>query len=549
MHQLSVLITILLIVIASINAGPVLRDGLPSRYHVSGVIQLPYAEISEPFESWIDVEAGFSRIDYYGGAAKTVQRKGRGQDYGANYKIVPMSDEQVLNKISCFQSNGSQADIVDVQHTLPDVSTFQDMGPAEWRGIKCEMYQTIDQVGDKKSTYTYYIDVASKHPVHYEMFGYDSLIGSHFDKYTIDYYNYDEEPIDPTVFHVTDGMTCTGFPGPGLEHTAPHVLFNPMSEYINRRSADYIESSFEQFKKNHEHKYDSELEHRQRMKIFRQNVRYINTRNRAGLPYKMKLNKFADRTDDELRVLRGRRYTKGYNGGLPFPKKEFMSSNRAIPDSIDWRIMGAVTPVKDQGICGSCWSFGTTGTIEGAYFVKHGTSIRLSEQDLIDCSWGFGNNGCDGGEDFRAYQYIMKHGGVALEDAYGQYLQEDSFCHHDNTTLGAKILGYVNITEGDEEALRMAIATKGPVSVAIDAAHKGFLFYASGVFYDPDCGSSPDALDHAVLAVGYGNLNGEDYWLVKNSWSTYWGNDGYVLMSRRNNNCGVATAATYVMVQ
>ena len=149
--------------------------------------------------------------------------------------------------------------------------------------------------------------------------------------------------------------------------------------------------------------------------------------------------------------------------------------------------------------------------------------------DLIDCSWGFGNNGCDGGEDFRAYQYIMKHGGIALEDDYGQYLQEDSFCHHDNVTKGAKIIGYVNITEGDEEALRLAIAMKGPVSVgkqsflfsgwywswhspfsAIDAAHKGFLFYASGgklqwlekrhfytfdssfplVFYDPDCGMS-----------------------------------------------------------
>jgi hypothetical protein len=209
----------------------------------------------------------------------------------------------------------------------------------------------------------------------------------------------------------------------------------------------------------------------------------------------------------------------------------------------------------------------------------------LNKIDLIDCSWGFGNNGCDGGEDFRSYQYIMKHGGIALEDAYGQYLQEDSFCRHDNTTKGAKILGYVNITEGDEEALRIAIATKGPISVgricffflffvllmrsilAIDAAHKGFLFYSSGgkinffllnfklkyffflVFYDPECGNKPENLDHAVLAVGYGNLNGNDYWLVKNSWSTYWGNDGYVLMSRKDNNCGVATAATYVIIE
>jgi hypothetical protein len=126
--------------------------------------------------------------------------------------------------------------------------------------------------------------------------------------------------------------------------------------------------------------------------------------------------------------------------------------------------------------------------------------------DLVDCSWGFGNNGCDGGEDFRAYQYIMKHDGIALEDAYGPYLQEDSFCHHDTATKGAKLLGYVNVTQSDVEALRIAIAKKGPVSVAIDAAHKSFVFYASGgknsivlffelinivllflVYYEPEC--------------------------------------------------------------
>jgi C1A family cysteine protease len=549
MHHLFVFLATLLAVIVASNANPVSSNSLPSRYQVSGIILLPYAEIHEPFESWIDVDAGFSRIDYYGGAAKTVQRKGRGaQDFGANYKIVPMSDEQVLNKISCFQSNGSQQDLVDVQHTIPDLSTFKNLGPGDWRGIKCQVYQTIDQVGEKKSTYTYYVNAENNHPVHYEMFGYDTLIGSHFDKYTIDYFGYNEDPIDPAIFHVTDAMQCTGFPGPGLEHTSPRVLFNPMSEYINRHGEEHFESSFEEFKKKHGYQYDTEHEHRHRMKVFRNNVRYVNTRNRASLPYKMRINKFADRTDDELRVLRGKHYTEGYNGGLPFPK-ELKSGIQAIPDTIDWRIMGAVTPVKDQGICGSCWSFGTTGTIEGAYFVKHGTIVRLSEQNLIDCSWGFGNNGCDGGEDFRAYQYIMKHGGIALEDAYGSYLQEDSFCHYDNTTIGAKILGYVNITQGDEEALRIAIATKGPISVSIDAAHKGFLFYSNGVFYDPECGNTPDALDHSVLAVGYGTLNGQDYWLIKNSWSTYWGNDGYVLISRKNNNCGVATAATYVMVE
>ncbi|CAF0802000.1 unnamed protein product [Adineta ricciae] len=549
MRKVPGLLTIVLSVIASLDGKSFSESGLPSRYHVSGVIQLPYAEISEPFESWIDVTLGFSRIDYYGGAAKTLQRKGKSdQDFGANYKIVPISTEEVLNQLTCFQSNGSAEGSVDVQHTVPDINSFEDLGPSEWRGIKCQMYQSIDQVGDKRSTYTYYINAETKHPVHYEMFGYDTLIGSHFDKYTIDYYNYDEEPIDESLFHFTDELKCIPFPDSDNEHTSPRVLFNPMSEYINRHGEDELESSFEQFKRKHSYRYNDEHEHRHRLKVFRHNNRYVNAKNRAGLSYKMKLNKFADRTDEELRVLRGRQHTKGYNGGLPFPVEELTSSNEALPESIDWRIMGAVTPVKDQGICGSCWTFGTTGVIEGAYFVKHGSSIRLSEQDLVDCSWGFGNNGCDGGEDFRAYQFIMKHGGIAYEDSYGPYLQEDSFCHHDIATKGAKILGYVNVTAESEEALKIAIAKKGPVSVAIDAAHKSFVFYASGVYYEPDCGSKLENLDHAVLAVGYGTLNGQDYWLVKNSWSTYWGNDGYVLMARKNNNCGVATAATYVIV-
>ncbi|CAF4226885.1 unnamed protein product, partial [Adineta steineri] len=408
MYKLYISITILLLVIVSIHAKSVLQN-LPLRYHVSGVIQLPYAEISESFESWIDVQAGFSRIDYYGGAAKTVQRKGQNnQDFGANYKIVPISDEVVLNKITCFQSNGSKEQLMDVQHTIPDINSFEDLGQAEWRGIKCQMYQSIDQEGDKKSTYTYYINAETKHPVHYEMFGYDTLIGSHFDKYTIDYYNYDENPIDSSLYHITDEMTCIEFPDSDSEHTSPRVLFNPMSEYMNRHGEDYLQTSFDEFKNKHGYKYKDEHEHRHRLKTFRNNNRYVNTHNRAGLSYKMKLNKFADRTDDELRVLRGRRHSKGYNGGLPFPIEELTQSNQAIPDSIDWRLMGAVTPVKDQGICGSCWTFGTTGVIEGAYFVKHGSSIRLSEQDLVDCSWGFGNNGCDGGEDYRAYEYIMK---------------------------------------------------------------------------------------------------------------------------------------------
>uniref|UniRef100_V9IGG4 Cathepsin L n=2 Tax=Apis TaxID=7459 RepID=V9IGG4_APICE len=178
--------------------------------------------------------------------------------------------------------------------------------------------------------------------------------------------------------------------------------------------------------------------------------------------------------------------------------------------------------------------------------MKYGKLVRLSQQALIDCSWGFGNNGCDGGEDFRSYQWIMKHGGLPTEDEYGGYLGQDGYCHVNNISMIAKITGYVNVTSGDANALKIAIAKHGPISVAIDASHKTFSFYSHGIYYEPTCGNTEESLDHAVLAVGYGKINGKDYWLIKNSWSNYWGNDGYILMSQEKNNCGVLTTPTYV---
>lgn len=202
----------------------------------------------------------------------------------------------------------------------------------------------------------------------------------------------------------------------------------------------------------------------------------------------------------------------------------------------------------DQSVCGSCWSFGTVGTLEGAYYLKTGNLVRLSQQALIDCSWGFGNNGCDGGEDFRVYQWMKKHGGIPTEDEYGPYLGQDGFCHINNTSMVAPIVDYVNVTANNVDAMKLALFKHGPVSVAIDASQRTFSFYSDGVYYEPNCKNDMDGLDHAVLAIGYGELNGQFYWLIKNSWSSYWGLQGFVLMSAKDNNCGVMTAATYVIM-
>ncbi|GAB6020866.1 hypothetical protein CHUAL_003516 [Chamberlinius hualienensis] len=506
-------------------------------YTVTGVIELPYVEIKEPFTAYYDEKTQQSRVDYYDGMAKTFQLANLYAG-GLSLKIVPMTNDAVLNQMTCFAINGSAESPVTIQSIFPDLTGFTYSNDEEKDGIQCSKWTKVENNFDKYSKFSFWAAVTDGAPVHYQMKGYDYVFGSHFDKYEIVYLSYDPTPPDSQVFNTN--MSCGDFPGPGASH---HHLHNPIREFVNSEDS-HVHHEFENFKTTHGKVYDNHLENERRKNAFRQNLRLIHSTNRKGLPYQLKVNHFADHTAHELKHLRGKLYSPGYNGGLPFHKEIYR--NAAIPDTFDWRIRGAVTPVKDQAICGSCWSFGTAGTIEGSYFLQTGHLLKLSEQSIIDCAWGEGNNGCDGGEDWRAFQWILKNDGVPLDDSYGPYLGEDGYCHAAESDKIAKITGYVNITEGDIEGLRLAIVEHGPISVSIDASHNEFLFYGNGVYYNVACKNTLDGLDHSVLAVGYGTLDGEDYWLIKNSWSTYWGNDGYALMSRRDNNCGVATAATFV---
>ncbi|XP_012273561.1 digestive cysteine proteinase 1 [Orussus abietinus] len=519
-------------------------------YTVKGTLYIPYAEIREPFYAWYDESTGSSRIDYYGGMVKTFQLKNEGP-YGASIKLAPITTETLSNKETCLQVNGTDDFKITPQTIIPDTLGMECIGEEMIGGLQCEKWRLVQSFGDKVNKYTLWIrwkksttvpKVMEPIPVRYEMRGFNSLLGSHYDHYYLDYDWFSSDSPSPDVFKIMENTTCVSFPGPGDRHI---YTFNPMREFIHNDDA-HVDVNFDSFKKTHKKQYKDHVEHGKRKEIFRQNLRFIHSINRASLGYQLDVNHLADRTDLEMKALRGKRYSGvKYNGGLPFPYNVDRES-ADIPDSIDWRLFGAVTPVKDQSVCGSCWSFGTTGAIEGAYYVKYGKLVRLSQQALIDCSWGFGNNGCDGGEDFRSYQWMLKHGGLPTEDDYGGYLGQDGYCHINNVTLTAKITGFVNVTPGDPNALKVAIIKNGPISVSIDASHKTFSFYSNGIYYDPNCGNTEDKLDHAVLVVGYGSINGKAYWLVKNSWSNYWGNDGYVLMAQRDNNCGVETAPTYV---
>uniref|UniRef100_A0A8W4FN34 Cathepsin K n=1 Tax=Sus scrofa TaxID=9823 RepID=A0A8W4FN34_PIG len=211
------------------------------------------------------------------------------------------------------------------------------------------------------------------------------------------------------------------------------------------------------------------------------------------------------------------------------------------PDSIDYRKKGYVTPVKNQGQCGSCWAFSSVGALEGQLKKKTGKLLNLSPQNLVDCVSE--NDGCGGGYMTNAFQYVQKNRGIDSEDAY-PYVGQDENCMYNPTGKAAKCRGYREIPEGNEKALKRAVARVGPVSVAIDASLTSFQFYSKGVYYDENCNS--DNLNHAVLAVGYGIQKGKKHWIIKNSWGENWGNKGYILMARNKNNaCGIANLASF----
>lgn len=215
-----------------------------------------------------------------------------------------------------------------------------------------------------------------------------------------------------------------------------------------------------------------------------------------------------------------------------------------LPASVDWRQHGAVTHVKDQKTCGSCWTFASTGAIEGQYFLKTGHLLSLSEQNLLDCSTPYGNFGCDGGNPLSAFDYVKASGGIATESSY-PYHGFDQYCKYHHNAPGVNVKGFVRIPPNDELKLQEAIATVGPIAVSIDASRDSFTHYSSGIYYDPHC--STTNTDHVVLIVGYGtDEHNQDYYIVKNSWGDDWGENGYIRMARNHHNhCAIALQANY----
>ena len=597
-------------------------------FQMSLLFTIPYAKLQEPFYAYTDNDQGLMTLNYYSGQDIYYFS---GVENGTQKFLLPVYDKQVCFDMATEGPNS-------LPPLFPDLTKFSRNGkgsvtfPDGTGPIKCDKWSYTGGTAGSKSpsghstynkpddegyagSYDFFVDEKTGTPVAFYMKGHNVAVsGSHLDEYWLYYLSYTplDSPIDKSIFSPPRGLQChdTNSPlGPTLEElsTDPKrhlVRSNPADDLrmLMPHHGELRDKKFAEWNQKHGKSYSSHDETRRRSSIFHSNLRYINAANRRGKSYSLAANHMADWTRDELSRLNGRKQVSlSIAGGIQENVKDAPDYSKQcgqhkvgktpLPPSRDWRNEGGpnnkgiVLPPKDQGTCGSCWTYGVTGTIEGQMAKKTGKLVSMSEQSIMDCTWAAGNLACDGGTDYTAYGWLMlkNDGQVASAADYGSDMNQNGFCHFSlnnedqgvknplvtNPLTGKTVHGSATIescfhvglawngtVDGRKDAKQLmeeftdALYHVGPLSIAIDATLHDFYFYSAGLYDNTKCASGVDDLDHIVLAVGYGtSKNGERYTIVKNSWSDHWGEDGYIRMSQQSNVCGVATSPTYVRLK
>jgi len=300
--------------------------------------------------------------------------------------------------------------------------------------------------------------------------------------------------------------------------------------------SESIKGAFTLWKTNNARIYQSASEEAYRLSVFDANLKIAKEHNASGSSFTMGATKFSDMTNAEFRAI--------YTATKPNTKKsEKIFDGVPTMGQIDWRNKGAVTDVKDQAQCGSCWAFSTTGSMEGRNFVATGSLVSLSEQQLVDCSSSYGNMGCNGGLMDSAFQYIEENA-LARESDYS-YTGQDGSCRHVHGIV--QNTGFTDVRTNSMSAMQSALE-EGVVSIAVNAGGMGWQMYTGGVMKNGDgfADCSTGQIDHGVLAVGYNNAGG--YYTVKNSWGPSWGENGYIRLNIEQygeGTCSMYTQASF----
>ncbi|KAF5270407.1 hypothetical protein FQR65_LT05595 [Abscondita terminalis] len=323
------------------------------------------------------------------------------------------------------------------------------------------------------------------------------------------------------------------------------VLTKPISSTIQ-----LFTKQFSEFKNKFNKSYKNKDEENLRLGIFSKNhLKIDDLKKITNLPFVVKVNEFCDLITSEFNKLLNGLKIKPYKGKNV---SKFTPENEKVVDQLDWRDKGVVTPIKNQGQCASCYAFASSAAIESHVAIKKGNKINASPQDIVDCSLDepYENYGCDGGSLEPAYDFV-KDKGLVSDPSYPYTAQTGENCKRQLEKITANITGYTIVEEGNDNALKEALVKHGPIAVGLDAAAESFQFYGGGIYYEKECHSDIDHINHAVLLIGYGEeKNGEKYWLIKNSYGPTWGENGYGKIARNvTNHCGISSYAIFPNVE
>lgn len=486
------------------------------------------------------------RMDTYGGEDMIITTKER------DIELVPR-----LNKTVCLifeneddevkSGSGAQIFVDGSTPVLPDISGWPYLGERQVNGEAVHLWRYEQKHSAKTSVYSFYIRPDGT-PVRLHQ----------KDEWVIDFTSYIPGAITQPVFDLP--KLCDGVkPGNRSITTSGFAMrMRRLLPGINiPTGGSGRDAVYDAFAAEHGRVHASAAEYEHRLGVFRSNIELIERHNaRKDRSHTLAANRFADWTEDEfLSIILP---NHGKQQARPARSKDLLHKRvipkARVPTDVDWRGTDADGPVKDQSACGSCWAFGAIGAAQAAWYMKTGEQRLFSEQQLMDCSWGFTHNkACDGGLYEGAFHYLTRGEGVplALEEDY-PYRGQDSFCRDNSSAVqdsAVRFKGFKAVRRGDVEGVKEALYTKGPLAVSIDAGNPSFRFYSSGVYDEPACKWQQDDLDHSVMLVGYGTTEGgKDYWTVKNSWSRFWGDRGYVHISRDHHGCGIASDAIYAIV-
>mmetsp|Transcript_68984 Transcript_68984/g.179146 ORF Transcript_68984/g.179146 Transcript_68984/m.179146 type:complete len:374 (-) Transcript_68984:91-1212(-) len=326
-------------------------------------------------------------------------------------------------------------------------------------------------------------------------------------------------------------------------------------------------AEFARYRVAHGRTYSDEVEEALRFANFHESLERVRFHNsKPGQTFWKGLNQFSDMSNEEFArkvLMAAQNCSATHHPSVAAVSPSLVGgvAGADLPARMDWRERGVISEVKNQGHCGSCWTFSTTGCLEAHLAIKYDAwhAPRLSEQQLVDCAQAFDNHGCNGGLPSHAFEYVRAAGGLQTEFHY-PYHAKDGVCSFNGTAhrsagafeprsagVGVQVPGgSVNLTVGDEDSLKFHLATHGPVSIAFQVA-SDFRDYSYGVYSSKVCQSGPGDVNHAVLAVGYGTdpETKMSYWLVKNSWDYSWGEEGFFKIEAFKNMCGVADCMAF----